>query len=68
MGSQIDWYKQMAESITRQIRGWAQSLQDSDIKGQRYLTKQSQEDEERAKSQAAFLEKVEVMAKKSRGF
>jgi len=43
-------------------------LQDSGIKGQRYLTKQSKEDEERAKSQEAFLEKVEVMAKKSRRF
>ena len=33
LASQIDWYRQMAESIAKQIRGWTQSLQDSDIKG-----------------------------------
>jgi len=68
LASQIDWYRKIAESIARQIRGWTQSLQDSDIKGQRYLTQESREMDEQKKSQEAFLEKVEVLAKKSRGF
>lgn len=36
--SQIPNLKKLAESISRQLRGWADSLQNSEIKGQRYLT------------------------------
>src|SRR3989442_547589 len=36
--SEISDLKSMAESISRQLRGWADSLQNSGIKGQRYLT------------------------------
>lgn len=64
---QIQIFKKSVESITRQIRGWAQSLQDSNIKGQRYLTEQSRATEAQEKSQQAFLEKLEKMARKSRG-
>lgn len=39
--SQISDLKPLAESISRQIRGWADSLQNSDIKGQRHLNDQS---------------------------
>src|SRR5271169_4877943 len=35
--SQISNLKSIAESCSRQLRGWAESLQDSDIKGQRHL-------------------------------
>lgn len=35
--SQISNLKSIAESCSRQIRGWADSLQNSDIKGQRHL-------------------------------
>lgn len=66
--SQIGMFKKSVESVTRQIRGWAQSLQDCDIKGQRYLTEQSRATEVQEKSQQVFLEKLEKMAKKSRGF
>ena len=65
---QIQTFKQNIEAITRQIRGWAQSLQDGNIKGQRYLTNQVKEIEKRKKSHQAFQEKLEEMAKKSRGF
>jgi len=61
-------HRDTVESLTRQIRGWAQSLQDSPIKGQRFLTKQSKEEEQRQKSRQAFLEQLEELAKKSRGF
>lgn len=43
--------KSLAESCSRQLRGWADSLQNSNIKGQRHLdarTRQDQEDQRRA--------------------
>ena len=39
--SQISNLKSIAESCSRQIRAWADSLQNSDIKGQRHLTEKS---------------------------
>jgi four helix bundle protein len=35
---QISNFKLAAENISRQLRAWADSLQNSEIKGQRYLT------------------------------
>jgi four helix bundle protein len=35
--------RSLAESCSRQIRAWADSLQNSDIKGQRHLTDQSRQ-------------------------
>ena len=65
---EIQQHRNTVESITRQIRGWAQSLQDSPIKGQKFLTKQSKEEQQREKSRQAFLEQLEELTKKSRGF
>ena len=39
--SQISNFKSRCESISRQVRGWANSLQNSDIPGQRHLNDQS---------------------------
>lgn len=39
--SQISDFKSMSEGISRQLRGWANSLQNSDIQGQRHLNEQS---------------------------
>ena len=64
MKEEIENFKKTAEKITRQIRGWAQSLQESEIKGQRYLTKQTRE-EEKKKSRQAFWEQIEEVKKKS---
>jgi four helix bundle protein len=42
-----------AESCSRQIRGWADSLQNSDVKGQRHLTDQSRRlDEEKRRAES----------------
>jgi four helix bundle protein len=52
--SEISNLKLLAESCSRQLRAWADSLQNSDIKGQRHLnrrTRQAEEDKQRA---AAF--------------
>lgn len=39
--SEISDLKSVAESCSRQIRGWADSLQNTDIKGQRHLNDQT---------------------------
>ena len=54
--SQISNLKSTAESCSRQLRGWAESLQNSDIKGQRHLNDKSRKDAER-KKRAAECEK-----------
>jgi four helix bundle protein len=42
--SQIAKLKLLAEACSRQLRGWADSLQNSDIKGQRHLNEKSKRD------------------------
>lgn len=42
--SQISDLKSLAESCSRQLRGWADSLQNSDIKGPRHLNEKSRAD------------------------
>ena len=49
MKTQISDLKSTAESCSRQLRGWADSLQNSDIKGQRHLNRRSREQEEQAR-------------------
>jgi four helix bundle protein len=52
--SRISNLKSIAESCSRQLRGWADSLQNSGIKGQRHLTDKSRGEEDRKKRVAAF--------------
>ena len=47
--SQISNLKSVAESCSRQLRGWADSLQNSEIKGQRHLNRRTREQEEQTK-------------------
>ena len=47
--SQISNLKSIAESCSRQIRAWADSLQNSEIKGQRHLTEKSRRQSESQK-------------------
>lgn len=42
--SEISNLKSLAESCSRQLRGWADALQNSDIKGQRHLNDQSRKE------------------------
>jgi len=64
----IGTFKKSVESIARQIRRWAQSLQQSDIKGQRYLTDETRTAREQEESRQAFLEKLEALTRNSQGF
>ena len=60
--SQISNLKPLAESCSRQLRGWADSLQNSDIKGQRHLNEKSRADwdkkQETEKSRQSFDDKM----------
>lgn len=49
-----------AASVSRQIRGWADSLQNSDIKGQRHLTDASLAAYRNDKRASEFVEKLRV--------
>jgi four helix bundle protein len=54
--SQISNLKSLAESCSRQLRGWAGSLQNSEIKGPRHLTDSSRR-QNQEKQRAAALQK-----------
>jgi four helix bundle protein len=55
--SQISNLRYIAESCSRQLRGWADSLQNSEIKGPRHLNAKTR-DEEAAKKRAAAARKI----------
>ncbi len=57
--SQISDLKSLAESCSRQLRGWAASLQDSDVRGPRHLNEQTCETYNRQQRTDAFIEKLE---------
>jgi len=61
---QISNLKSKAESISRQLRGWVDALQNSEIKGQRYLTTRARKQSQAAKEREEFLnELAEIRAK-----
>jgi four helix bundle protein len=55
---EISNLKPLAESISRQLRAWADSLQETTIKGQRYLTEKARRAEKAARERTEFLEKL----------
>lgn len=52
--SEISDLRSLSESISRQLRAWADSLQNTDIKGQRYLSEQVRKEHEHKARAAAF--------------
>lgn len=56
--SQISDLKSTAESCSRQLRAWADSLQNSDIKGQRHLNDSVRRRDDQRKRSASFQEKL----------
>ena len=54
----------LALSISRQSRGWADSLQNSDIKGQRHLNDQSRQEYKQKRRTEQFLETLERIKRK----
>ena len=64
--SEISDLKSQVESISRQLRAWADSLQNSEIKGQRHLTDKVRQQGERRRKVAAFQEELRRIQRQSR--
>jgi four helix bundle protein len=64
--SEITNLKSLAESCSRQIRAWADNLQNSDIKGQRHLNDNVRAVYEGNKSREAFEAQLQEIMKKAR--
>lgn len=59
--SEISDLKLLAESISRQLRAWADSLQNADINGQRYLTEKTRHRFQSEARTDEFLKKLKVI-------
>jgi four helix bundle protein len=57
--SQISDLLPRCESISRQLRAWADSLQNSAIQGQRHLTDRTRQDYDQSRRAAEFLKKLD---------
>lgn len=64
--SRITDLKTLAESCSRQIRAWADSLQNSDIKGQRHLNDNTREIYMSQKRREAFEKQLEEILRNTR--
>ena len=56
--SQLSDLISIAVSISRQLRGWADKLQNSDIRGQRHLNEETRVQYEQARRAQAFMAKL----------
>jgi four helix bundle protein len=65
--SEISKLKSAVENCSRQIRGWADHLQNMEIKGQRHLTDQSRAHYEHKKDASAFLRQLDDIVLNARG-
>ena len=64
--SQISELKSLAESCSRQIRAWANNLQNSDIKGQRHLNDNSKQQYQSQQSADVFIRNIDEMVRRAR--
>ncbi len=55
--------KSAAEGISRQLGAWIRSLQDSGLKGQRYVTEKTRRTDEARRDREGFLKKLEQIRK-----
>jgi len=66
LGPPIRPLKTKAESCSRQLKGWAQSLQDSDYKGERNVNRKTRRIDQAAREPEEFLKELaEIRAKGS---
>jgi len=56
---EISNLKSQAEGISRQLRGWADSLQESQIPGQRYLAEKTRRASQARQDRDNFLKELE---------
>lgn len=59
--SEISDLKSQARSISRQLGGWAFSLQESDIKGSRHLTQQSKDHYHQKQDAKALMDEIRAI-------
>jgi four helix bundle protein len=64
--SEITDLKSKAESVSRQLRGWANSLQNSKITGQRYLTDRARKTEKTRRERDEFLQELREIQQRGR--
>ena len=64
--SEISDLKSQAEQISRQLRAWADSLQNSPIKGQRYLTEKTRIADRAKREREDFLKELEEIRRGSK--
>ncbi len=57
--SEISDLRSRAESISRQLRAWADSLQNTEIRGTRYLTDKSRRSDKQRNERDEFLKELE---------
>ena len=55
--------KSQAESISKQLGAWIRSLQDSGLKGQRYVTRRTKKADQARHEREEFLKKLEEIRK-----
>ena len=56
---EISNLKSKAEEVSRQLRAWADSLQNSDVRGQRYLTNKTKRASKEIREREDFLKELE---------
>jgi four helix bundle protein len=64
--AQIAECKALAESCSRQIRAWADDLQNCDLKGQRHLNDQSRRQDEECHRAEAFQKQLDDLVRRAR--
>jgi four helix bundle protein len=64
--SEISNLKSLAESCSRQIRAWADNLQNTDIKGQRHLTDRSKEVYKAQRRADEFTKQIDQYVRQAR--
>ena len=57
--SEIRNLRSQTESISKQLGGWARSLQDSEMKGRRYVTEKARQATSRTRGREEFLKDLE---------
>lgn len=56
--------KAKAESCSKQLKGWAESIQNSDYKGERYVTEKVKRSDKFARERDEFLKGLQGIQKK----
>lgn len=64
--SEISDLRSRAESISRQLRAWADSTQNSEIRGQRFLTDKARRVTKEARERAEFLKELENIKRRGK--